>query len=89
MARNLKAATTDDVSAIKLALRDARSARANLRRAGAHQAARYQARAIKSIEGALRHAYRRARIEGRQSSTPRAAEFADSLFDTLTGRNAK
>lgn len=59
MTRALRPATGADVQAIERALKDVRSARANLRRAGAVQAARYLARAIKSVEGALRHAYRR------------------------------
>lgn len=41
---------------IKLAIDRAREAREFLRRAGAHNAAAYVARALKSIEGALRHA---------------------------------
>ncbi len=43
---------------IRYALLCARTARNWLKQAGAHNAARYQARAIKSIEGAERHAMR-------------------------------
>lgn len=43
---------------VRYALRCARTARDWLREAGADNAARYQARAIKSIEGAERHAIR-------------------------------
>ena len=46
------------VEQIRYALRCARTARAWLREAGADNAARYVARAIKSVEGAERHALR-------------------------------
>ena len=49
------------VEQIQFALDCARTARDWLRRAGADKAADYQARAIKSIEGAERHA---TRLEG-------------------------
>ncbi len=46
------------VEQIRYAMLCARTARNWLREAGAHNAARYLARAIKSIEGAERHAQR-------------------------------
>lgn len=46
----------DPVSCIKAALWHARQARGQLRQAGASNAADYVARALKSIEGAERHA---------------------------------
>lgn len=43
---------------IAASLRTLRNARSELRRLGAHQAADHLARAIKSVDGALRHADR-------------------------------
>jgi hypothetical protein len=59
MSNPLRLITDEQMAALEQALRDARSARANLRRGGAPRAAAYMSAAIKSAEGALRHAYRR------------------------------
>lgn len=59
MSRALRPASPEDVRAVERAVRDIRSARANLRKAGAIQAARRVAKVIPSVEGALRHVLRR------------------------------
>lgn len=50
-----------DVHQIERVLGDLRLARVRLRLAGAHTAARSVAKSMKSVEGAIRHAYRRQR----------------------------
>lgn len=57
----LRPATEDDVDTIDMAIGNLRVARDDLREAGAVRAALAVSRAIKSAEGALRHAERRVR----------------------------
>lgn len=52
-----RAATDFDVERIHVAVQSLKMARNDLREAGAHHAAEYVARAIKSAEGAQRHAF--------------------------------
>lgn len=59
MIRRLTPATAVDVLLVEAALFHLRRARRDLRLAGCPQAAAKVARAIKSTEGALRHAHRR------------------------------
>lgn len=56
MTRRVRTTTQRDLTQISVAIRYGKDARAALRRAGANQAARYMARALKSAEGAQRHA---------------------------------
>ena len=58
MTRPIRTATERDVRQVRTAVRYARDAQHMLRLAGATKAARYMARAIKSAEGAERHAQR-------------------------------
>lgn len=60
MSRALKPASEATVMMVRGALADLRRARYSLRLAGADKAADYVARSIKSAEGALNHARRRA-----------------------------
>lgn len=59
MPRKLTPATPATLAECHRAIRALRSARNHLRRAGAPEAAEYVSRALKSAEGALRHAWRR------------------------------
>jgi hypothetical protein len=56
---------TDRVSVVKAAIVDLRRIRTDLRKVGAGMAADYVQRALKSVEGALRHAERLESEEGR------------------------
>lgn len=58
MSRKLRAVTGGDVARIQGAINTLRRAKKTLRDAGAKKAAAYVARAMKSTEGALRHAER-------------------------------
>lgn len=58
MTRQMRPITRSDLTTISVAIRYARDARTMLRKAGADKAADYMARAIKSAEGAQRHAER-------------------------------
>ena len=58
MARKLRAYDPDACIRVLSAIHDLRSARAELRRAGANKAASYAQRALKSAEGAMRHCER-------------------------------
>ena len=57
----IRKGTFQDVETIQKQLVSLRRVRAELRRVGARNAAQYVARAIKSVEGAERHALRCAR----------------------------
>lgn len=63
MPRKVKPASESDVILVALALHILLRAQRNLRLAGAPMAARAVGRAIKSTEGAYRHAQRRRRYE--------------------------
>lgn len=58
MARKLRTTTTRDLIEIGIAIEQLRGVRERLKAAGARQAARYVAAALKSVEGAQRHAKR-------------------------------
>lgn len=65
---------SDIVYGISMALRQLREARDKLRISGAAQAADYAGRAIKSAEGAMRHAERRQRDHVDTSDIPEVGE---------------
>lgn len=67
MSRQIRSVTDEDVALIALAIMDVTRARDRLKKAGARQAARYTARALKSVEGAYRHADR---LRFRQTARP-------------------
>jgi hypothetical protein len=62
---------TDRVSVVKAAITDLRRIRTDLRKVGAGMAADYVQRALKSVEGALRHA-ERLESEERRADEPTA-----------------
>lgn len=79
MARTLKPITASERREIDAAIVDLRRARDLLRQAGATQAAKYVARALKSAEGARRHADHRPLETERQRIDRLLAEGARRL----------